>query len=51
MNKTTDWKDFTLRAIDLCLKYGIRHYVKKDLQGYLPDGYKNEIHPTFVRTP
>lgn len=41
MTKTTDWRDYTLRMIDLCQSLGARHYVKLDLQPYLPAGYVN----------
>jgi len=41
MTKTTDWQDYTLRMIDLCQTLGVKHYVKKDLQGFLPAGYDN----------
>lgn len=41
MTYTTDWQDYTLRVIDLCHRLGVKHYIKKDLQGYLPAGYHN----------
>jgi hypothetical protein len=41
ITKTTDWKDYTLRMIDLCQKLDVRHYVKRDLQPFLPAGYSN----------
>lgn len=41
MTYTTDWQDYTLRMIDICAKYSIKHYIKKDLQPFLPDGYYN----------
>lgn len=41
MTKTTDWRDYTLRMVDLCQSLGVKHYIKKDLQPYLPDGYYN----------
>jgi len=43
MTKTTDWKDYTLRMIDLCQSLGVKHYIKKDLQCYLPDDYHNPL--------
>jgi DNA repair photolyase len=46
ITRTTDWRDYTLRIIDLCQSLGVRHYVKKDLQVYLPVGYENPM-----RTP
>ncbi len=41
MTKTTDWADFTRRVTELLGRLGAAHYVKKDLQGYLPTGYPN----------
>jgi hypothetical protein len=41
ITKTTDWRDYTLRMIDLLQKLGKSHYIKKDLQPYLPAGYHN----------
>lgn len=43
MTRTTDWQDYTLRMIDLCQRLGVRHYVKKDLQPFLPAGYFNPL--------
>ena len=43
MTKTTDWEDYTLRMIDLCNSLGVDHYIKKDLQPYLPEGYSNPL--------
>lgn len=43
MTKTTDWKDYTLRIIDICQKLNVEHYIKKDLQCYLPEGYVNKL--------
>ncbi|MHC2400252.1 DNA repair photolyase [Bradyrhizobium barranii subsp. barranii] len=46
MTKTTDWEDYTLRMIELLNKLGAAHYIKKDLQQFLPDGY-----PNLLRVP
>ena len=43
MTKTTDWRDYTLRMIDKLQALGKAHYIKKDLQGYLPPGYHNPL--------
>jgi DNA repair photolyase len=43
ITKTTDWEDYTLRMIDLLQSLGKKHYIKKDLQKYLPDGYYNPL--------
>ncbi len=37
-----DWADFTARAVELLEKLGAKHYVKRDLQPFLPAGYRNE---------
>ncbi len=39
--KTIDWRDYTMRVVETCQRLGIRHYIKHDLQPYLPAGYKN----------
>jgi len=41
MTKTTDWRDYALRMIDLCQRLGAAHYIKLDLQPFLPIGYHN----------
>lgn len=38
-----DWEDYTLRMIDKLQRLGKRHYIKKDLQKYLPAGYPNPL--------
>ncbi|NPU23955.1 radical SAM protein [Bradyrhizobium denitrificans] len=43
MTKTTDWRDYTLRMIDKLQALGKAHYIKKDLQGFLPAGYPNPL--------
>lgn len=44
ITKTTNWEKYTHDIIDLCQKLGVKHYIKKDLQKYLPAGYKNPVH-------
>lgn len=46
MTKTTDWADYTHRMIELCQKLNVKHYIKKDLQPYLPHGYYNPLRIT-----
>jgi DNA repair photolyase len=41
MTKTTNWHEYTDRMVELCQKLGVKHYIKKDLQPFLPDGYVN----------
>lgn len=43
MTKTTDWKDYTERMIEVLAKLGARSYIKKDLQPFLPEGYENPL--------
>lgn len=43
MTKTTDWKSYTETMIALCAKLKVAHYVKKDLQMWLPAGYVNTL--------
>jgi len=43
MTRTTDWRDYALRMVDLLQKVGAGHYIKKDLQGFLPAGYPNPL--------
>lgn len=43
ITRTTDWRGYTLRMIDLCQTLGVNHYVKRDLQLFLPDGYLNPL--------
>lgn len=49
MTKTTDWRNYTLRMIDLCHQLGAKHYVKRDLQEFLPAGYTNLMRVPQVR--
>lgn len=41
LTKETDWADFARRVTDLLNRLGVRHYIKADLQPYLPAGYHN----------
>jgi hypothetical protein len=38
-----DRRDFTLRMLDLFNRLGARHYIKRDLQPFLPPGYPNPM--------
>jgi DNA repair photolyase len=41
MTSTTDWEEYTHRIVELVSRLGVRHYIKKDLQPFLPEGYYN----------
>lgn len=43
ITKTEDWKDYTLRMIDKLQALGKAHYIKRDLQPFLPAGYHNPL--------
>ena len=43
LTKTTDWRSYTLRMVEKLQRLGKAHYVKRDLQPYLPDGYINPL--------
>jgi DNA repair photolyase len=38
-----DWPDFTLRMIEMLNRVGAKHYVKRDLQPFLPPDYPNPM--------
>ena len=43
MTQTTDWESYTHRMIDRMSALGKAHYIKRDLQKYLPAGYYNPL--------
>lgn len=51
MTKTTDWKQFTADVLRVVSETGAKHYIKKDLQPYLPDGYVNPMRVPQARDP
>lgn len=46
ITRCTDWEYYTHRMIALCASLSVTHYVKKDLQSYLPEGYQNPMRVT-----
>lgn len=42
MTNNTDWESYTKRMLETVNKFEVKHYIKHDLQKYLPEGYKNE---------
>ena len=43
LTRTTDWKQFTSDVLKVLAETGARHYIKRDLQPYLPEGYSNPM--------
>lgn len=43
MTETIDWENYTHRMLDMLDKYNAAHYIKHDLQCYLPTGYSNPM--------
>lgn len=43
LTKDTDWKQFTADVLRVVEEVGARHYIKRDLQPFLPDGYSNPM--------
>ncbi len=41
MTYTTNWEEYTHRILELVNRLGVKHYIKKDLQTFLPAGYHN----------
>jgi DNA repair photolyase len=41
--RTTDWRGYALRIIELLNQLGKQHYIKEDLQPYLSAGYVNPL--------
>lgn len=41
MTYTTDWEEYTHRILEIVNRFGVKHYIKHDLQGYLPADYYN----------
>jgi DNA repair photolyase len=43
ITRTTDWRAYTERMIEALNRVGARHYIKRDLQPFLPAGYPNPL--------
>jgi DNA repair photolyase len=43
MTYTTDWESYTHRILERVNELGVKHYIKKDLQKFLPAGYHNPL--------
>jgi DNA repair photolyase len=43
ITRTTDWRGYTLRMLDVLHSVGAKHYIKRDLQPFLPPGYPNPL--------
>jgi len=46
MTGSTDWEEYTHRILETVNRLGVRHYIKHDLQKYLPAGYYNSKYIT-----
>lgn len=46
MTAEIDWRDYTLRVLELVNRLGVKHYIKRDLQSFLPSGYHN---PQYIQ--
>lgn len=43
ISKVLDWRSYTVRMIDKLNRLGKAHYIKKDLQPFLPPNYPNPL--------
>jgi len=43
LEQAVDWRSFTLRMVDMLVRYNKTAYFKKDLQPFLPAGYPNPM--------
>jgi len=43
LTKSTHWKQSTVDVLEVLAQTGARHYIKKDLQPFLPPGYSNPM--------
>lgn len=43
ITRDINWRSYTLRMIEKLQALGVKHYIKKDLQKYLPPGYHNPL--------
>jgi DNA repair photolyase len=51
LTRTTDWRKFTCDVLQVLAEVGARHYIKRDLQPYLPEGYSNPLRVDQFRRP
>lgn len=51
LTKTTDWRRFTADVLQVVSDVGARHYIKADLQPFLPPGYDNPMRVKQFRKP
>lgn len=51
ITKTTDWRAYTWRMVELCQQLGVKHYIKRDLQEFLPAGYDNPVRMQQFHSP
>lgn len=41
--KEINWQRYTHEVIEVCQELNIEHYIKRDLQQFLPEGYENPL--------
>jgi DNA repair photolyase len=51
ITKTTDWRQFTSDVLRVLADTGANHYIKRDLQPFLPDGYSNPMRVKQFNAP
>jgi DNA repair photolyase len=50
LTKTTNWKQFTGDVLKVLAETGAHAYIKRDLQPYLPEGYRNPMRTKQFRS-
>lgn len=51
ITRTTDWAGYTRQVIELLNRLGKKHYIKRDLQEFLPAGYDNPLRVQQFHAP
>src|SRR6185295_3481123 len=49
MTHKINWQEFTARVLEVLEQTGAEHYIKKDLQPFLPSGYSNQKYRNQAR--
>jgi DNA repair photolyase len=51
LTKTIDWNQFTADVLRVLADTGANHYIKRDLQPFLPNGYSNPMRVKQFNSP